>query len=87
MCRVWRRCENKICQTCRYDKPFVGRSFEAKKENESMYVAGGVLWYSTFSSIEHGGTSAFFTTFRTYSNVGPPECIFIAPLALQNPYL
>ena len=34
------------------------------------------------SSIEHGGTSAFFTTFRTYSNVDPLECIFMAPLAI-----
>ena len=29
------------------------------------------------SSIVHGGTRTFF-----YGNVGPPECIFIAPLAL-----
>ena len=34
------------------------------------------------SSIKHGSTSAFFTTFRTYSNVDPLECIFMAPLAL-----
>ena len=30
---------------CRYDKPVVGRSFGAKKENESMSAAGGVIWY------------------------------------------
>ena len=34
------------------------------------------------SSIEHEGTSAFFTTFRTYSNVDPLERIFMAPLAI-----
>ena len=30
------------------------------------------------------GTSAFFTTFQTYSNVDPLECIFMAPLAIFN---
>ena len=28
------------------------------------------------------GTSAFFTTFQTYSNVDTLECIFMAPLAI-----